>query len=56
MDRYKLASNSEQELIIKSLIELIKTFPFLPKSVKNIMFYRRQARKPTILIVWMKAW
>nr|DAW44989.1 MAG TPA: Minor capsid protein from bacteriophage [Bacteriophage sp.] len=39
MDRYKLASNSEQELIIKSLIELIKTFPFLPKSVKNIMFY-----------------
>nr|DAI79298.1 MAG TPA: Minor capsid protein from bacteriophage [Caudoviricetes sp.] len=39
MDKYKLVSNSEQELIIKSLIDLIKTFPALPKSVKNIMFY-----------------
>lgn len=39
MDKYPLIGNSDQELIIKSLINLIKKFPVLPKSVKNIMFY-----------------
>lgn len=38
---YPLVSNSEQELIIKKLIELINTFPDLPKTVKEkgVQFY-----------------
>lgn len=38
---YPLVSNSEQELIIKKLIELINTFPDLPDSIKKkgVQFY-----------------
>ena len=38
---YSLVSNSEQELIIKVLLELLNSFPDLPKEIKNkgIQFY-----------------
>lgn len=38
---YPLASNSEQELIIRKLLEMINTFPDLPQIVKSkgIAFY-----------------
>lgn len=38
---YPLASNSEQELIIRNLLELINSFPDLPKIIKDkgIGFY-----------------
>lgn len=39
--KYPLASQSEQEILIKTLIDLINTFPNLPKAVKEkgIIFY-----------------
>lgn len=39
MGKYSLASLTDQELIIDSLINLINNFPDLPKSVHEIMFY-----------------
>lgn len=39
--KYPLASQSEQEILIKTLIDLINTFPDLPKVIreKGVMFY-----------------
>lgn len=40
-NKYELASNSEQELIIRVLLDLLNSFPDLPKSIKakGIQFY-----------------
>lgn len=39
MGKYQLASLTDQELIIKALLNLINYFPDLPKSIKEVMFY-----------------
>lgn len=55
MDKYPLASLTDQELIIEALINLINSFPDIPKNIKEVMFYDIFPNKESLGIATTKS-